>query len=167
MRVRLRFWTVSSISASVLCPFSNLLIQYILHPINYLFTYFIRDVSTIHFLGFNLLLLRFLMSACWSVHNIHQKVIQSKFLRRGLLIHKNCKVTGWDSFGKCLLLLSEFSLSWSFHSLCEPTSCILIVFCPLRIWNVFGSSFWCCDWSSSHLQYFLEKFFQRFHHWMS
>jgi len=153
--------SVSSISADSGFLFS--IDTYILHPINYLFTDFIRDVSTIHFWEFNLLLLCFLMSACWSVHNIHQKVIQSKFLRRGLLVHKNCKVTGWNSYGKC-----------PFGVLCHDL--------PSSLWNnKLHSKYPCLSSTSGKSAISLSgaaldlrlicstswEIFQQFHHWMS
>lgn len=52
-------------------------------------------------------------------------------LRRGLLVHKNCKVTGWNSYGKCPFGVLSVMI---FHRLCETTSCILnIPVCPLHL----------------------------------
>jgi hypothetical protein len=48
-----------------------------------------------------------------------------------LLVHKNCKVTGWNSYGKCPFGVLSVMI---FHRLCETTSCILnIPVCPLHL----------------------------------
>lgn len=64
-----------------------------------------------------------LLHDVWSsVHNIHQIVFKISSLEEACWVHRNCKVTGWDSSWQHLLL--EFSVM-IFASSVGSTSCIL------------------------------------------
>jgi len=76
--------------------FLLLLIQYIRSSSNKLLVHwFFRDISTIQVLASTCLL----HDVCSSVHNIHQIVFKVSSLEEACWVHKNCKVTGWDSSG--------------------------------------------------------------------